>query len=494
MVQSNGSRKWPCDCASVFDTPQSFGEHVQKTGHMKPRWCTLCHRLFASKESLGQHKRTAAKHKKNPTVPPKVNVNTPVSDKKPQVEKPKVSPNKPAQVPKATKTPKAARGVTNATKNPAKNCTTISSNASQSLKVGQMSMSTYQVAPLTELLNPLAKNYPWASGWQEADIIQTATFQCHSECRLLDQGYYTGDPSYRGGQKFNIRKFVSTPPRVNGSVKRKAIALDCEMVGIRGGNQELAHLCAVDLFTGEVLIDTLVHPTEPVEDWRTRWSGVTPAKMAVAKASGKALDGWPAAREKLFEFADAETIFVGHALNHDLRALYIAHKRVIDSAILIAEAVFGRAQRLLSQWGLKNATQELFNIKIQTLESGHDCLEDALAARELVLWCLKEPEKLSEWGKNALVKYDEERRKIYMRRRAKERAKKEKEEREKEKQPFFARSSIAARSDEGRENNYGDYYDDDYDYDYSQLHGRGDIGIVPFHDYNHGEPHGNDSL
>lgn len=110
MAQGNSSRKWPCDCAAVFNTPQSIGEHIQTTGHMKPRWCTLCNRLFPSKESLSQHKRTAAKHKKSPAVPPKVNANVPVSDKKTQAERPKATPKKLAQIPKTAKAPNTAVG------------------------------------------------------------------------------------------------------------------------------------------------------------------------------------------------------------------------------------------------------------------------------------------------------------------------------------------------------------------------------------------------
>ncbi|KAI1089238.1 ribonuclease H-like protein [Rostrohypoxylon terebratum] len=502
MTQGNSSGKWRCDCAVVFATPQSFGEHVQKTGHMKARWCTLCKRLFASKESLSQHKKTAAKHKKSPAVPAKGNANIPLPDKKPQAEKPNANavPKKPAQVPKTAKPSTMAAGSSkgnkNTTRNPTKNPTAVDYTANQLPKAVQVPFSTYQLVPMpmpmpmTEPLNPHSIKYPWVSGRQDANLINTATTKCHSEVRLLDQGYYTGNPLFRGDHKFSIKQFVSTPARVQGSMKRKAIALDCEMVGVAGGKDELAHLCAVDLFTGEVLINSLVDPTQPVKDYRTRWSGITLTKMVTAKASGKTLDGWPAAREKLFEFADEDTILVGHALQHDLRVLYIAHRRVLDSAVLVAEAVFGRAQRLLRCWGLKNASQDILGIKIQTSKMGHDCLEDTLATRELVLWCLQNPEKLSQWGKDALAKYQEERRRIEERRRAKEKARKEKEERERRIEREKEESSVAwspavAYSHGGRDNDYDDYYHD-YDLDYAQLHGSAYFGGLHPHDYYHG--------
>ncbi|KAI1453639.1 ribonuclease H-like protein [Annulohypoxylon moriforme] len=478
MAQGNGPRGLRCDCASAFDTPQSFSEHVRQTGHMKHRWCTSCNRLFSSKRGLEQHKKTAEKHKKNSVVP--IKTTSSVSSKKPAADKPKAVPKKsgPTPTPTPPKTAGNGKGKAKAVNNPTKNPTAANSNVGRVPKVAQMSIPIHQAASLAETSSPHANHYPWASGRQNASLIKAAMDQCHSESRLLDQGYYTGDPAYRGHQKFSVELFVSTPPRVNRLPKRKAVALDCEMVGIKGGRDELAYLVAIDLFTGQVLINTLVTPTEPVTDWRTKWSGVTAEKMATAKVNGNVLDGWLAAREKLFQLVDADTTLVGHALNHDLKILRIAHKRVIDSGILVAEAVFGRAQRLLCHWGLKRASQEILGIKIQTSKKGHDCLEDTLASRELVLWCLKEREKLSEWGRNALVRYNEEKQKRAERQRAETKAKKEKEEREKrekEWQSIVALTSVEVSGDDGDAKYFDYYFDDGYDYDYAQLHGTGGL-------------------
>jgi hypothetical protein len=49
--------------------------------------------------------------------------------------------------------------------------------------------------------------------------------------------------------------------------------------------------------------------------------------------------------------------------------------------------------------------QELLDTVIQNDRKGHDCLEDALAAREVVLWCMQRPRELANWG---LVKKEEE--------------------------------------------------------------------------------------
>lgn len=272
--------------------------------------------------------------------------------------------------------------------------------------------------------DPITIAYPWASGQQDPDLAMSLVARCHEESCLLSHGYYTGNQKR---VRFNIKKFLPTPPRIYGVPKRKAIAVDCEMVGVANGRDELARVCAVDMITREVLIDSLVVPTEVVKDWRTKYSGVTAAKMNEARANGKALDGWPVARAKLFEFADEDTVLVGHSLNHDLKVLHISHKQVVDSGVLVAEAVFGTGRRLLRQWGLKACSQELLGIAIQSSKNGHDCMEDTLASREVVLWCIKERKKLVAWAEQALIDFEIERKERAERQKAQAKAQAEKQ-------------------------------------------------------------------
>ncbi|KAF2621303.1 hypothetical protein BU25DRAFT_240139 [Macroventuria anomochaeta] len=69
----------------------------------------------------------------------------------------------------------------------------------------------------------------------------------------------------------------TAPLRDTAVLKRQAIVLNCEMVGIgpKATTSELARLSAVDFLTGELLVDTLVQPLSTVTDWRTQWSGIT---------------------------------------------------------------------------------------------------------------------------------------------------------------------------------------------------------------------------
>lgn len=61
----------------------------------------------------------------------------------------------------------------------------------------------------------------------------------------------------------------------------KYIAMDCEMVGVSGGEGERSALARVSIvnYHGHCVLDCFVKQKEKVTDWRTWVSGVTPAHM-----------------------------------------------------------------------------------------------------------------------------------------------------------------------------------------------------------------------
>ncbi|KAI0379480.1 ribonuclease H-like protein [Hypomontagnella monticulosa] len=479
MAQGKGPRQYRCDCALTFPNVQSVGEHVKQTGHMKARWCTLCYQLFSKKDTLEQHKKTATKHKNDPTISPEApvlpKINVPVNKPQTKTVKPAVSSNKPtttsnkavavvevSKAPKAAKPLKAA-GTVKGKKKTAKSSTQVANptiiNIQTTQKPPKVAAMSKEPAPVVVVapVDPIALAYPWASGEQYPSMAASLVARCHEESCLWSRGYYTGDQKR---VRFNIKKFLPTPPRTDRTTKRKAIAVDCEMVGISNGKDELARICAVDMLTREVLIDAFVIPTEVVKDWRTKYSGVTQAKINEAKANGTALDGWPVARAKLFEFADASTVLVGHSLNHDLRVLHVAHKRVVDSGMLVAEAVFGKGRKLLRGWGLKACCQELLGITIQSSKNGHDCMEDTLATREVVLWCVNERPKLLEWAKQALVDFEAERKERAERQRALAKAEAERQRKlQQELQQTAHDQEMRYTQDELKEMGWEEYFD-----------------------------------
>lgn len=229
-----------------------------------------------------------------------------------------------------------------------------------------------------------------------------------------------GDPDRNLEAKY--REFAFTPTSSSPHLKRLAVTLDCEMAGVIGGMNEVILLCAADYLTGETLINTLVSPTKEVVNWCTQVSGVTRATMAMAEARRRTLKGWQEARRELWRYIGADTILIGHALQHDLDVLRMIHTNVVDSSILTKNAL-GPESHL--RWGLKLLCDELLGVEIQNQgRKGHDCLEDALAAREVVLWCCRHPQELEGWGK---IKREEEEKKMEERKKAQEERKREKE-------------------------------------------------------------------
>ncbi|KAI1851563.1 hypothetical protein JX266_003025 [Neoarthrinium moseri] len=155
--------------------------------------------------------------------------------------------------------------------------------------------------------------------------------------------------------------------------------MNCEMVGFPDGSWELALICVVNFFTGEKLMHTFVDPGQGISDWRT--------------------SGWREAQEELFRPVDDTIIFLGNTLFHDLAVLRIHASLVVDSVILTAEAIFGKNAKFSRLRSLKDPNLDICSLNIhQQASGGHDCLEDTLASKEVVLRCLLETARLRAWA------------------------------------------------------------------------------------------------
>ncbi|PCG98059.1 Zinc finger, C2H2 [Penicillium occitanis (nom. inval.)] len=243
---------------------------------------------------------------------------------------------------------------------------------------------------------------------EQETIYQALLAACHT-VEVLDAEQYTVQFLTERKLHTNVpySEFRQTPPAPNQS-KRKVVAIDCEMVGLWKNTDCVALLCAVDVLTGEILLNTYVNPVSKVLAWRSTVSGVTRQSMSEAIEQGRALRGWAAARDALWEYIDAETIIVGHALQNDLNVLGIFHPRIVDTAILASQVVFPetRDKKFPESYGLKRLLLSWLNMTIQTGKKGHDCLEDTLATRELAIWCVKNPHVLKSWGSQMRVAYE----------------------------------------------------------------------------------------
>jgi len=176
------------------------------------------------------------------------------------------------------------------------------------------------------------------------------------------------------------------------------------MAGAAAGHNEVIHLTIIDFFSGRVLQNWLVSPTTSITDWRTDITGID-ARMLESVAANEALQGWEAARAALWDVADKETIIIGQSVSHDLHVLRTSHLKVIDLAVVTADAVLGkRAKKIKKRWALKTLCQELLGMEIRQPSrprgpETHDTLEDVLATREVLLLCLLEPERLNRWAR-----------------------------------------------------------------------------------------------
>lgn len=295
--------------------------------------------------------------------------------------------------------------------------TVLSHNASRDVleapKMQSSEISDYSKAIGTSVLavNPLPNAgkpskpsplLPWDTRWSViSDTVQPVVWS------TLQRSIQTTKslPSVSARKEFLAIDQKSAPVHVEPSSRLKAIVIDCEMVGTgnRGSVSELARLSAIDFFTGTLLIDSFVRPIGKVTDWRTKWSGITESAMRAAIASNEVLKNQMAARAELFKFMDSQTILIGHALHHDLEALGILHNVTVDSSKL-AKAAVGKDVR--KDWGLKTLCKELLGITIQDNgKNGHDSVEDALATREVVLWCAEHEEELKTWGSRKRVEH-----------------------------------------------------------------------------------------
>lgn len=148
----------------------------------------------------------------------------------------------------------------------------------------------------------------------------------------------------------------------------KYLAMDCEFVGVGPGGiqSELARVSVVN-YHGHLVYDKYVQPREKVTDWRTFVSGIRPSDMVNAISFNQA-------QSEVSELIK-DKILVGHAIHHDLEALYLTHpkKLIRDTA---KHTPFKKKYSKGKTPGLKLA-QEILGWNIQTGE--HSSVEDARA-------------------------------------------------------------------------------------------------------------------
>ncbi|EME48943.1 hypothetical protein DOTSEDRAFT_84444 [Dothistroma septosporum NZE10] len=171
---------------------------------------------------------------------------------------------------------------------------------------------------------------------------------------------------------------------------RKVMAMDCEMcitspAGVTPQVFSLTRVSLVD-WDGQVVLDELVRPADPITDYLTPYSGITKSMLEDVATTLEDI------QQKLSTILTPQTILVGHSLVSDLNALHIAHPFIIDTALLYPHP---RGPPLKSS--LKYLAQKYLSREIQKGHgsTGHNSIEDARACLDLVK---QKCEKGKAWG------------------------------------------------------------------------------------------------
>ncbi|KAL7473317.1 hypothetical protein ACHAXS_013751 [Conticribra weissflogii] len=184
-------------------------------------------------------------------------------------------------------------------------------------------------------------------------------------------------------------------PQITPAEKSRYIALDAEMVGIGpcGHVSALARVSLVN-WEGEVLFDTMVRVTEPVTDYRTFVSGITPQDL-----EGPDVVAFEECRSRVEEMIRGK-VLVGHGLKNDLKVLKLSHPwyDVRDTAKYEPfMKPSNEDETVLVAKKLKVLAKDKLGMRIQEEGMSHCPVEDAVAAMELYKKHRVKWEKCVEW-------------------------------------------------------------------------------------------------
>jgi len=175
------------------------------------------------------------------------------------------------------------------------------------------------------------------------------------------------------------KDYVSTKDWSEATDPRDVLAIDCEMVETSVG-QALCQCSVVD-WSGKTLMDHLVLPRRHIICYNTQWSGVSASTLEGVTRRLEDVQ-----RELMSKWVTSKTILVGHSLENDLKAMRLIHTRVIDTSVLFPHYQ-GNYRKNSLKWLTNRYLQR--NIQQGDGSTGHNPVEDALAALELVKLKLK---------------------------------------------------------------------------------------------------------
>jgi len=176
-----------------------------------------------------------------------------------------------------------------------------------------------------------------------------------------------------GSMEERYRDFKPTSKQyLEVSPSSPMFSVDCEMCLTDEGS-ELTRICVVDS-TLAVVYHKLVKPTNPIRNYLTRYSGITPDMLEDVTTRLEDV------QNDLRKILPPDAILVGQSLNCDLSAMKMVHPYVIDTSVCFNITGDRRRKSKLS-----TLAHLFLNMKIQTQgKHGHSPVEDAQTAMTLV--------------------------------------------------------------------------------------------------------------
>ena len=174
----------------------------------------------------------------------------------------------------------------------------------------------------------------------------------------------------------DIEESLCNDETEENEVQLPIFSIDCEMVETAKGS-ELARISVVNEAL-ECIYDTFVKPVTHINDYRTKFSGITEETLKDVSTTLQDV------QEKLKSLLPPKCIITGHSLENDFHAMKLIHPYVIDTS-----CIFTPLSSPMFKPKLKKLTMELLSREIQGGSDGHDSIEDAAACMRLVQLKLK---------------------------------------------------------------------------------------------------------
>ncbi|GFZ43219.1 RNA exonuclease 4 [Saitozyma sp. JCM 24511] len=203
----------------------------------------------------------------------------------------------------------------------------------------------------------------------EAGPSKASTVQIAAPAHVREEVTFLPSPREEA-RLHELRMMVAGQGVLNDA--KKAIAIDCEMVGLGhlGSESALARVSLVN-YHGHILLDTFVQPRERVTDWRTWVSGVRESDLVGAPV-------FEDVQKQVAELVEGRVV-VGHAIENDLKVLLLSHPGPMVRDTQKCKPLRERAKT--KRPGLKRLVEMELGLQIQ--KGSHSSVTDARATMAL---------------------------------------------------------------------------------------------------------------